>query len=325
MADGFQSSRLDLLKLLGKVLGMAAAAVIVVFFSFPKSSLTATPDSGITEADERRLRSVLKVLSKAPTGRELLFKAAALWNTSKEESEIWDGLLEHLRWGTASRTDAVLTRHYDPSTHREKREREVTIYLKAGAPIADNVMDLAHELSHATAGGNWDPYDPELTAGKYIWSAIEGKGGEVDAVVAECSVGSELSTSSRSRGTPGRSPAALFDKESWASRCATYRPNLREKIKREFYRVGQWQKKLKTRLGEEAALFPLLTKEDPTLYSSTGRAPYPVALLREFEELTSSACKNSEHRASLYGAGSAEKEFIDARCKRELGDSGRGY
>ena len=227
-----------------------------------------------------RLKDALEVLSKVSSGKKILQEAQVVFGLHSR-----DELLDYLELGDVSRTDAVLTRHFNPATQQEERERKVKVILKRNQPLADLVFDLAHELTHAVQKPSWDPYDPELTAGKYIYAAIEGRGGEVDAVTTECQVGFELALQ---YGTS-------------MERCRRYRRGEqvdREKVKADFYRVGEWSKTLERDLGEEAKQLALKS-ESPMLYSSTGNAPYPVALYREFTAISSAACKNSYRRLEL--------------------------
>ena len=258
-----------------------------------------------------RLGAVLEVLKRSSTGRGLIDSARTLWKVDSDR-----GLLEFLRWGRASRTDAVLIRHFNPATGSEEREREVSISLRSFQRIDEAVLDLAHELSHAVSKPIWDPYDPKLTAGDYIFSSLEGPGGEVDAVVTECRVALELS--------------ALADAID-SSRCRPYLSASggvdRESVRADFYRVGNWRKKLVARLGEEARRFPLLSPKPAKLFSSTGHAPYPVSLLEEFEQINSAACENSRIRLRSFaarapaggssGAGSERsvRDFLRLRCR----------
>ena len=213
----------------------------------------------------------------------------------RPESGCWHGLSDigglreredlrfKFKWGAASKTDAVLTRHFNPRTGAESRERQVTIFLREGQAFDDLVLDIAHELVHATSRPGWDPYDPRLTPGKYIWAAIEGEGGEVQAVAMECRVGFEVHS---------RFGAASSAVERCKSYLSSKQAGLDEElIRRDFYRVGHWDYELDRKLGPERSLFPLLSRETPKLYSSTGNAPYPVALFREFEEITQIACR----------------------------------
>jgi hypothetical protein len=258
-----------------------------------------------------RVQDALRILSRVPSGRAILQRAQTRLGLSADE------LPRLFRWGEVSRTDAVLTRHFVPGSGQERREREVTVYLRESQPLEDLVLDVAHELTHATGGPDWDPYDPNLTPGRYITAALEGEGGEVEALITECRVALELS---RDYGMAAR-------------RCLRYREPggvtvSRAKVLRDFYRVGRWRRELGRRLGSESRRLPLLSGDSPQLYSSTGRAPYPVALLREFEALNEAACANSRRRlASLSPEGPSGRapaaEASDAQAEARLLDTRR--
>jgi hypothetical protein len=114
------------------------------------------------------------------------------------------------------------------------------------------------------------------------------------------------------------------------ARCEAYFRDLRggikkvdqKKVKTDFYRVGRWESELTEQLGIEKNLFPLLSAQAPRLYSSTGRAPYPVALLKEFSELNKVACENARKRVDLMASSAATREpasapadrFLSSRC-----------
>jgi hypothetical protein len=267
------------------------------------SSAEAPPSS-------RRIEDALSILARVPTGKELMLRAVPAFELNQPSD-----LPRVFRWGDASRTDAVLTRHYNPVTGKERRERQVTIYLRPDQKLQSLVLDIAHELVHATSRPSWDPYDPTLTPGRYILASIDGEGGEVDALVAECKVAMEL--------------AAQFGAR--AGRCQGYLSDLaardyvieRERVRRDFYRVGEWGSELRRRLGRELDLFPLLSQDKPRLFSSTGNAPYPVALLREFEQITQVACENTRKRVSEGSASIARSpasegpaaQFLQRRCQ----------
>ena len=259
-----------------------------------------------------RLSGVVQILAKSASGRKLLEQAMQFWNL-KDVKEV----VRFLRWDSASRTDAVLIRHFDPRTGTEDRERKVTVFLRSNQKLEEVVMDLAHELSHAVAKPVWDPYDPDLSAGDYLYSSIEGPGGEIDAVARECQVATELSG------------FGDFD----LSRCERYlkpvaqeeQKILRDLIRVDFYKVGRWYSKLKESLGVQIKRFPLLSSQNPRLYSSTGQSPYPYALLREYEELTQIACENSRNRLRSFSdrqpasVGNRDPSrsvrlFLESRC-----------
>jgi hypothetical protein len=233
---------------------------------------------------QNRIEMAIEILSRVPSGNALIKKSLHTWNLKSNFD-----LTQVVKSGPVSRTDAVLTRHFDSDTGKESREREVTVYVNDDQSLVNMILDIAHEMVHATSRPSWDPYDPSLTPGQYILSAIDGEGGEVQAVAMECKVALELSK----------------DYQIPTKRCHSYFNSTAgnqiveiEPIRRDFYRVGQWKAELVKTLGSETSLFPRLSNEAPELYSSTGNAPYPVALLKEYQALTQVACENTRHRYS---------------------------
>jgi hypothetical protein len=278
---------------------------------------------------------VVQALGRTDSGKLLLDRARTVWGeerTSNENSD--DVILRKIQFGLVSKTDAVLTRHYQPETKAESRTRTVTVILKKNETLLDQVLDLAHELIHALAPPSWDPYDPSLSPGRYIYALLEKKGGEIEAVSSECQVAGEIEAifglpTKRcdryfDRVDAARAPASLKDSQTSASRTersAKVQVN-RLKIQRDFYRVGKWNFLVKAKLKDEAKMFPLLSQMEPELYSATGRAPYPAALLREYEEITQVACTNVWNRkkasrpiASFPPQANQEADvFLQSRC-----------
>lgn len=264
--------------------------------------LTATASESMqkkaTTVPVTSVEDVLALLEKAPTGRMMIDKAIRGWHLNSREE-----LSSRLKWGSASRTDAVLIRHYDAETGKESRERKVTIYLRQDQPLTDLMLDLAHEFVHATAQPSWDPYDPNLTAASYIHATIEGEGGEVEAVRVECQVSQEI--------------FGAKSKSSSAARCLRYVSSTPEQavelIRKDFYRVGHWMHDLRRRLGAEGNQFPDLSEDRPALYSSTGGTPYPVALYEEYRQMTAVACENTRRRSPASSSDSLDSREKNAR------------
>ena len=236
--------------------------------------------------DSERSLKVIQTLEQVPLGKALISKALMTWRENQKQ-----GLASHFKWGNISHTDTIITRKFNPDTGKEVREREMTIYLKMGQSSHDVALDLAHELVHATARPSFDPYDSDLTVGKYIFAAIEGEGGEIQAVEVECGVGLEFQK--------GQSHSDLDRCKNYFT-IATGVDSIitvdRLKIKMDFYRVGDHRKALIQALQNEAVIFPHLSDEPAHLYSSTGHTPYPVALFKEYEEMTQMACENSKRQ-----------------------------
>lgn len=198
-----------------------------------------------------QITQIFEKLERSLTGRSLVQGARAM---SLERN-----LQDWIKPAGVSRTDAVLTRVYYPATGREERVREVTVFLRMDLNSEDVLLDLAHELTHATRGAAWDPYDPQLTQDRYIERAIVGVGGEVDALISECRVAQEL-------GLPSSHVS-----------CDRYlRGSVvnRSRLIADFYKTGK----------------------DAVLFSSTGRAPYPIALAKEYDALMDVACTNTARR-----------------------------
>jgi hypothetical protein len=291
------------------VFTFAWACFFALFSTQPLANAETLP-----KHSRERLTGVVQVLGKSPSGRLLLEQAKQFWNLSEARE-----MVQFLKWDSASRTDAVLIRHFDPRTGTEDRERRVTVFLKANQKLEEVVMDLAHELSHAVSKPVWDPYDPDLSPADYLLSSIEGPGGEIEAVSRECQVAFEL----QSYGS--------FD----LSRCRRYLQASREGsapvvkrdlIRADFYKVGHWYVHLKEKLGNQIGRFPLLSSQSPRLYSSTGQSPYPYALLKEYEELNQIACENSRNRLRSFSdrqpasAGNRDPSrsvrlFLESRCQ----------
>lgn len=229
---------------------------------------------------EVRLDAVLRLLVSAPSGKELFKEAERQWEGK-------EGAASFIQWSDSSRTDALITRHFNPRTGKERREKKVVIYLKRDQDLDALVLDLTHELVHATARAEWDPYDPELTPEIYVRTAIEGHGGEVDAVVKECQVSLEL----------GAGEGVIAERCKGYLDAGTHQPS-RARVLRDFYKIGKWAEEFVARLGAGALGFPWLSSEKPRLYSSTGHMPYPVALLHEYDGITEVACENSRKRVN---------------------------
>ena len=253
-----------------------------------------------------RLDDALAILEKVPSGRQVLKRARSHFHAADNRQ-----LETTFRWSGVSRTDAVLTRHFDPVTQSEVRERKVTVYLKRDQGLEDLVLDIAHELTHAIDTPEWDPYDPRLDAVQYVRATIDGRGGEVDAVAQECRVSLELA---QTYGISSRR-CQRYSEDGRSSSIS------RKRIQEEFYRVGRYLGQFIQWLPEARDQFPLLSNEEPTLISSTGQAPYPVSLYREFQEMTQIACENSRKRLEIASpdrrpaSSEATREFLSRRCQ----------
>lgn len=269
--------------------------------------ISGSADTRDAATDQSGWGPVLTVIEKTSTGRGMLAKAKEYWALKDR-----DELVRFLKWGEVSRTDSVLTREYDIQTGTERSNRRVSLSIRKNQPIQEIALDLIHELVHATRGGGWNPYDPEMTVGRYVHQSIDGLGGEVDAVLTECYFSQEL----------------LDAKEFAESRCGRYRSAKGtseldvEKIRSDFYRVGKWYSEVQERLGREGMLFPALSRESPLFFSSTASVPYPAALVEEYRELNRDACRNTLRRlgvvrsmaSALHAPNDTLLRFVSRRC-----------
>lgn len=255
-----------------------------------------------------KLASLLGQLKRLDPGAKLIAEARQRL-LLKDDVE----LLEKIQWASVSKTNRTLIREWDPQTGLELQKSVLTIGLKPQADEGALILDLAHELTHAIRGPAWEPYDPDLTASRYIVASIEGQGGEVDAVEQECLVAREWMLNH-----PG--PAQVVP-QLWAdhARCQRYElPGTallsREKIQRDFYRVGSWKNTQRLQIDESVR--EKLSDDAPQLISSTGQAPYPVALLEEYEAMNQQACENTARRLMTRGerVDDATKTFLARRC-----------
>lgn len=270
-------------------IGLISAVTLGWWSLLPAKALP--EDTGVTV-----LRSI-QALGKIPVGRALLQKVEALWGPDQEK---W---LTRILPGEISRTESVLTRHLDPVTQSETKVREVFVYLKLEQGLQDALMDLAHELTHATAKPTWDPYQADLTLGEYIWQNLEGDGGEIYAVYHECQAADEM--------------------QFQTTRCERYQKlkgsNRLTQITKDFYKTGEWADGVTRTLGTDLKRFPFLNNDRPELYSATGGKPYPAALWEEFSVLTSRACENSKRRLQSITSDeqlNRTKSFIVQRCQK---------
>ncbi len=254
-------------------------------------------------AQDLSFKMAFDLLNSLPSGHVLIRKLRIKLNL-KRSNEI----LNYLYWDEVSKTNAVLARSLDLLSGKETRKKTLMIYLRRKQSIINLTLDLAHEFTHASGQDMLDPYDPNLTLGKYVLFSVEGRGGELEALTEECQVALELKN--------------IYGFKF--KRCEKYiDPSLQrvsiQEIKLDFYKVGGEKQKLLQLLGEEVAYFPFLSSEEPMLISATGNAPYPVALSHEYIDLNKSACNNTLKRLKNLGKNQGKtlqsaQSFIHQRC-----------
>jgi hypothetical protein len=238
----------------------------------------------------------LQALRQTGEGKKLLQKAQA--TLGPPHAWIDSGSIEA---SDLSRTDSTLVRRFDPLTQKESQHREIKVYIDASLPLHEFVLDLAHELTHASSTEPLNPYDPELTAGLYISRSIEARGGEAEALQRECAIARDLTEVFETR-TPTRCQRYAAEQSPETQR---------QKIIRDFYRVGESYTELKSLLPDQP-----LSAETPVLISSTGGRSYPSSLLEEYHSLTDAACRNSRRRVEQKRSTNADLQLLEKRCAR---------
>ena len=288
--------------------GVRLLLLVSLPLGFSLGALAVEGEGSISSKDWVRLDQARRVLEKSKRGLQLLDEASRVlhvdWNqlTEGDQASDPDSKKNSIAPGAISRTDSILNRGIDPQTGQESIQRSVHISLKVSQPLEDLVLDLAHELTHAARSQPVDPYDPTLTVERYLEHAILARGGEVDAVEMECRVGLDLAQQyglsmkrCRKYEIPAEGPES-------ASRGGVDR----EAILKDFGASGVYRNQIRSRLGDPSMKrMKWITDAAPELFSSTGRAPYPAALIDEYDALTDAACENSRKRVNLLLGASA--------------------
>ncbi len=288
---GFKASR----KTLSRWGLLLTAWVLATIPPVMGNEVTTAPQSGAHE-----FQKILKLVGSSPTGAWLIEQAKVKF--ALPEASDLDRLFV---WSRVSKTDAVLTRQFDQQTGEEVRTREVVIYLRHHDRFEDTVLDLAHELTHATFSPSWDPYDPDLDVITYVKNGIEGLGGEADALMTECQVGAELKildgvskTRCTRYGLADSRPRRMIASVSASISEGGDLSAIKQRVVNEFYQVGSEFGRLGRLLGPRVSELTHLTKQPSELISSTGGASYPLSLYSEYEELNRIACVNTKRRKS---------------------------
>lgn len=235
------------------------------------------------DRDLERLERIKKILSLSRQGKSLLRQWAG---TQRRQNE----MIRVEFSGTVSKTDALLTRVYDPVTKIERKERQITISLREDASDFDASLDFAHELTHALFEPVLDPYDPELTITKYLERILYRSGGEGHALTNECAIATNLSR---------------ILKRPLPERCRIL-TNLTEQAEEPsqailelFSRTGTDSELVRKLMGDGEFEAMGFSDAKPYLYSAAGGSTYPLALAREYLELTRAACENVKNRSVL--------------------------
>ncbi len=238
----------------------------------------------LSDNEESRVEKLIKILNNTASGKKILLSA------STKAAEYGQILVDVIKEGSGSITDTTLVRKFskeDPLVM--VYETKSVVYINRNLNLINALLDLAHELTHYTFRESFNPYTSDFNIKKFINSTVEGRGGEVDAYLAECTVYKELSK-----------------KEFDNSKCKTVLDSSDELSKdlaiKQFYMVGEhyeWFMKKMEQAGHEDEFSEVVGKDHPSFISSAYDLPYPVAAIKEFEGIKSKVCANDEKRLEI--------------------------
>jgi hypothetical protein len=224
--------------------------------------------AGASDAQAIEAAQAMDTLSDSVAGRTIIRRAANALTGG--DTEALTALVEP---GRVSEAIVATRRSFDGRT--TQKSRSVRIQLESSADLLEAATGLAHELVHA-ASSNIDAYEPHLTAGNYVRQAIDGPGGEVEAVLVQCEVERELVK----RGVSGTSHCDALEELSQNS--------VREKL----WSTGSYHSEARAALGNEADDLPL-SSDSADMVSALEGTPYPLALAHAYAEMNRNVCDNT--------------------------------
>ncbi len=228
---------------------------------------------------------LLKLLSRSQTGREII-------QLSKKKAKGKNkDFLNIIHAGDISVTDTTLVRRFSrPHPEIFFYESYTNVYINKTLKPLDAMLDLAHELIHYSKRNPFNPYRENFNLDDFVFSMLEGEGGEVEAFLAECKVLNDL----------------VGNIKYLRSNCLNL-INKKGKFDRQkgikiFYQIGvhykDFLKKLKTH-GIMPKVFSHLSDKNSLFISSAYGLPYPLAAYKEYMYIKNRACQNERNRLSL--------------------------
>lgn len=256
---------------------------------------------------------LIELLSRSAAGAKLLREAKS--HAAQMGLTLEDVIVE----GDVSITDTTLLRRFSASNPEHVAfETRSKIFLNRHLATREALLDFAHELTHFVHRTPFNPYVVNFSLKEFISTTVEGRGGEVDAFMMECVVLSELYPKYFRGDNHCRK---ILDRSGQVSRTQTIS---------EFYRLGAYReefvKQLNT-IGLNAQLFPNISESHASFISSAYGLPYPLAAIKEYQQVLARACDNELKRmkyfeqvarspASGSGAQSAYDRFTRSYKKR---------
>ena len=227
--------------------------------------------------ESRELRMLLRALEQSPRGKALIETARAKNANFKSQISV----------GPNSVTETVFSRSYSLENGAEEIRMENFLKLSRNLSRRDALWDLSHELTHFVYREPPSPYTPSTSLAGFIRDGIEGKGGELEAFRAECEVSWDLE---QKLNMPRHELCARYREKKGEQNIFRL-----ELARRDYYRVGRYFRQMK-KLGK---VLPKINGDSIILSSSLEKAPYPVALVKEFIMVRRTACENNRRKQEL--------------------------
>ena len=237
-------------------------------------------------SDEENFRRLVEGLKKYTTGKKVIAQA------TEKAAQQGLTLFDVMAVGNGSLTDTTLIRRFSATNPAQVMyETKCRIYLNKHLKTLDALLDFAHELTHFTYREPFNPYDSKFHLKDFIKSTVEGRGGEVDAFMVECTVLKEL--------LPGDNYSRSNCKKVFDEKIGSVSKELGIQ---EFYKVGKHYSNLIKDFDKFAITteeLPRASNSDALFISSAWGLPYPVAAVKEYVNIMDKVCKNDQNRISL--------------------------
>lgn len=241
------------------------------------------------KSEEENFKKLFEALKKSETGKAIIL------NASLKAREYGNTLYDIVAPGDGSLTDTTLIRRFSASDPTKVMyETRSKVYVNRRLKTMDAVLDFAHELIHFTYREPFNPYTSNFHLKDFIVSTVEGRGGEVDAFLAECRVLKELSPGPGFR----RSNCQRIVDSNTGELSKVHGVN-------EFYKVGSHFPDLVQEFKKfsiNQADLPKTSNSEALFISSAYGLPYPVAAVKEYTNIMDRVCKNDQNRIKLLQA-----------------------
>ena len=240
----------------------------------------------IYSTKEANIKLLIHLLEQSVTGKKIVELA------KKRASELNSTLVGSIEFGEGSITDTTLVRQFSisrPDVMNYKTQSKVII--NRNLMVVEALLDLAHELTHFIYRPPFNPYQKNFELKEFISATVEGQGGEVEAYLTECQVLRELF--SRSIQSRFHCHNVIDPQSGQVSKLMGIK---------QFYRVGHYYNFFNRTLQEsgiEKNLFPHVSQDEGVFISSAYDLPYPIAAIREFNQVMSRACANDQKRMNI--------------------------